>query len=50
MLDKILENKLTVPIVLVVLGILILAVAGALRWIVGVLLIIWGILKFMGKL
>ncbi|MBN2239800.1 MAG: DUF3096 domain-containing protein [Dehalococcoidales bacterium] len=49
MLEKILANKMTIPIILVVAGILILAVGAALRWIVGVILIIWGILKFFGK-
>jgi len=49
MLDKILANKMTVPLVLIIAGILILAIAPVLRWIVGALLIIWGVLKLLGK-
>jgi cytochrome c biogenesis protein CcdA len=42
-------SKIVIGIIAIVAGILILAFPDLLRWIVGIVLIVWGILSMLGK-
>jgi uncharacterized membrane protein YfcA len=42
-------NKVLVGIIAILAGVLILILPELLRWIVGIFLIIWGVLTFLGK-
>ncbi|MFC1988615.1 hypothetical protein ACFLVJ_02140 [Chloroflexota bacterium] len=46
---NILANKLMVAIIMILAGIVILAVPNIIQWVIGVLLIVYGILMLLGK-
>ena len=46
---NILSNKMVIAIIAIIAGILVLAVPDIIRWVIGILLIIYGVLMLLGK-
>ena len=46
---NILSNKMVIAIIAIIAGILVLAMPDIIRWVIGILLIIYGVLMLLGK-
>jgi len=46
---NILSNKMAIAIIAIIAGILVLAVPDIIRWVIGILLIVYGVLMLIGK-